>query len=261
MQVLCLHSSQSSGAQWRLLKRELAVRAPAINVLTPDLIGYGQEKYGPSHPPIAEFRLQHEAALLQPLLDNLLQNRTSQHAPLHLVGHSYGGALTLHLARYLIAKGTPPASISLYEPVAFHVLERDDVARREIECVSASMETLGVAEAAATFVDYWNHPGYFSALPARVQMAMVAKQPKVLADFSALMSEPAKLADYQSIKCPVLLQHGLTSPQSSRRVAELLSSVLPNVQVQAVEGGHMAPVVTPDLVNPGIIDFITRLLF
>ena len=246
--ILCLHSSQSSGAQWRALKQELAQVFPAAQVHTPNLIGYGREPYDASHPPTHAFRLadEVEALLLPP-------------APFHLIGHSFGGAVALRLARLLCQAGMPPSSVSVYEPVCFHVLPERSPARDEIVDVAEQMERLTTAESTSAFVNYWNQPGYFEALPAKVQQGMIAKQAKVNADFAALLQEPAQLHDYAVIDSPVLLMHGAHSPLSSRTVASLLASVLPNCTEVEVAAGHMAPLTAPDLVNPAVLAFLRGL--
>ncbi|RAK01834.1 alpha/beta fold hydrolase [Aliidiomarina maris] len=264
MHIFCFHSSQSSGAQWRLLTAQLSELAQAadapVTIHAPDLIGYGAQTFAANGAAIADFRLADEIEALLPLLEGVQIDpsavQTEQSQPIHLIGHSYGGALALRMARLMAQAGTPPASVCLYEPVAFHVLPEGDPAREEILAIASKMDDLPVAQAAAEFVNYWNHPGYFEALPARVQKAMVAKQPKVQADFAALIGEPAQLTDYTVVDCPVLILHGTQSPLSSRTVAEHLVHTLPKATSAAVKGGHMAPLTDPTAVNPHIIEFL-----
>lgn len=245
-QVVCFHSSQSSGAQWRPLLHSF--RDPPPAVATPDLIGYGRAPQ-PVQGFAEDFRLADEITHLNTHSDALQQR------PLHLVGHSYGGALALKWAR---EHPQAVASVTLYEPVSFHVLGDDDPAREEISAIAAQMDSLSDAEAAALFVDYWNHPGYFAALPERVRRTMIAQQPKVNADFAALLHEPASLEDYAAVTCPVLLLHGSDSPLSSRRVAALLATTLPECQEQTVAGGHMAPLTDASQVVPLMSEFLNQ---
>lgn len=254
MAVICLHSSQSSGSQWRpllsLLQDPSFAQTHDIGpVLAPDLIGYGRST---ARIPVSadKFRLFYEEQLLKPLLEQYSEE------PLHLVGHSYGGALALRIAYFMAEEGRPLQSLSLYEPVAFHLLAQGEAAREEIAEVALRMEQLTTAEAAGTFVDYWNKPGYFDALPERVKSGMIARQEKVQADFFALLNEPGELDDYQVIQCPILLMAGQQSPQSSRRVASLLGSVWPHAQYEHINAGHMAPLTHPDLVFPAFKSFI-----
>ena len=275
--ILCLHSSQSSGAQWRALQQALAQICPTAKVHTPSLIGYGREQYDAAHPPTHAFRLADEVEALLPILEHRVAagalsvdsgafadtngahttaSTAISRTPFHLVGHSFGGAVALRLARLLSQAGYPPTSVSVYEPVCFHVLPEGSPARDEISDVAAQMNRLTSAEATSAFVNYWNQPGYFEALPAKAQQGMIAKQVKVNADFAALLNEPAQLNDYSIIDCPVLLMHGTESPLSSRTVASLLASVLPHCTAVEVASGHMAPLTAPDLVNPTVLEFL-----
>src|SRR5262245_39392119 len=107
--VILLHSSAGSSAQWRELAAMLSGR---YRVLAPDLYGYG----GSPMPPDGAFTLAHEAEIVRALLQ-----RAGGAA--HLVGHSYGGAVALHVAlRY----GASVLSLALIEPVAFHLLRENE---------------------------------------------------------------------------------------------------------------------------------------
>src|SRR5438046_1391885 len=100
--ILLLHSTGASGTQWRALADRLA---PHGRVAAPDLCGYGTSGGWTGR---EAFRLAHEATRLSPLIQGFA-------APVHLVGHSYGGAVALHLAR---TQRERVASLTLYEPVA-----------------------------------------------------------------------------------------------------------------------------------------------
>src|SRR5690606_12710738 len=92
--------------QWHALAERLTGSFP---VVAPDFYG------SPSRPHwmgAGPFRLADEAAAVLPLID-------AAPALVHLVGHSDGGALALHLA---VARPHRIASLSLYEPATFHVL-------------------------------------------------------------------------------------------------------------------------------------------
>jgi len=84
--VLLLHSSGSSGAQWRALIDRLS---PRFRVIAPDLYGCGRTAPWPGG---GAFQLAHEAEIACALLGRIGE-------PAHIVGHSYGGATALHLAR------------------------------------------------------------------------------------------------------------------------------------------------------------------
>ena len=237
--VVLLHSSASSGAQWRALMGRLAGR---YRVIAPDLYGYGGTANWAGR---GEFRLEHEAQIVCALL-----GRAGE--PVHLVGHSFGGAVALHVAR------TRPdllASLTLIEPVAFHLLQgQDETAFAEIEEVAdgvahalASGDYLG---GIARFVDYWSGPGAWAGIPAEKRPGFAARLGKVALDFHATFNEPASLRDFAGLALPTLLLQGTCSPLPTRRICELLAAVLPDGQLTRIEdAGHMAPLTHRDRVN------------
>src|SRR5262245_10636432 len=105
--VLLLHSSAASGGQWRSLAQRLQTR---YRVIAPDLHGYGQSDQAPLP---AEPGLADAAALVEAVLAREAAGR------IHLVGHSYGGAVAL---RFAADRAERLLSLTLIEPVSFHLL-------------------------------------------------------------------------------------------------------------------------------------------
>jgi pimeloyl-ACP methyl ester carboxylesterase len=244
--VVLLHSTGASGAQWRALADTLSAR---FHVLAPDLYGYGatSDWTGPG-----PFSLAHEAALVTALMDRL-------HEPVHLVGHSYGGAVALHIARLHPER---LRSLSLFEPVAFHLLRTgdalDEAALREISqaaTVVAQAQADGDSAAgAAYFVDYWSGHGTWAALAPARRDAMASRVGKVVLDFQAVFREPACAREFERLAVPTLLMQGERSPLSARRVSRLLSRTLPAPRTAIFRGaGHMAPLTHRDEVNEQIV--------
>ena len=105
-------------------------------------------------------------------------------AKVHLVGHSYGGGgVALHVA---LARPRPRiASMTLYEPSAFHLLRQigDPGAEAYAEIkgvawrISEGVITGDYRGAVADFVDYWNGPGSWDAMRPAVQQALMRWAP------------------------------------------------------------------------------------
>lgn len=245
MAVLLLHSSLSSGRQWQVLKRQW----PDFEGLSPDLFGYGTEPVMLQRP----FRLEQEAA---PFVSWLLEQPALS---VILVGHSYGGAVALHLARCYPKQ---IKALLLFEPVAFHLLAQQQDAEsqlllQEVLQLSAQIPASDPMQAAELFVDYWQSPGYFAALPLSMRQKMAAQVWKVAADFEALIAEPATLQQYQrAISCPVLLMSGKYSRRSALEITELLHAALPQSVWIQTETGHMGPVSQPELINSELLRFL-----
>lgn len=237
--VILLHSSASSGLQWRSLVDRLSVR---YRVMAPDLHGYGGTGPWPGRGP---FRLEHEAQIVRALI-----GRAGGQA--HLVGHSFGGAVALHIAR------TRPdllSSLTLIEPVAFHLLRhRDALALVEIiEVANGVANALACGDycgGMARFVDYWSGPDAWESLRPEKRTGYAARLAKVALDFEATLNEPCALEALAAMAVPTLLVQGTASPRPVRRICELLAAVLPDTQLASIEGaGHMAPLTHPEQVN------------
>ena len=242
--VVLLHSSQSSRGQWRALINEL-IDIGKFDVLAIDLLGYGGAPLASTTEP---FRFSAEVARVKQLV-------AARHwqSPVMLVGHSYGGALALKLA---LEEPFPVAAVAVFEPVSFHVLAIDDAARQEVIQVSEKMHGADAEVATRAFVDYWNQPGYFDALPPRVRGLMSQQAAKVALDFDALLLEPKVLGDYAKLRQPCLCLTGEFTRDSAKAVSAALLQVLPNAYHHEVPAGHMAPLTHPQLVNPYLIDFL-----
>ena len=234
----------SSRAQWAELSAQLETQFRCIAV---DLQGYGKSPFPDVDGP---YTLAHETDAV----NAAIAARLEPGEPFHLVGHSYGGATALRMARTM---RTRVLSLAVFEPVAFHLLPSTDAARREIEAVVASiLATATPRDATRVFLDYWNGAGAFDAMPAPLQDKFTAQIGKVKLDFQALLGEPAALADLATLDIPSLVLSGQRSPLSTRRLAEQLAAALPNASAMQTRGGHMAPITHGAVVNPLIAAFL-----
>ena len=251
--VLLLHSSAGSSAQWRSLTDILQAR---WRVLAPDLHGYGQtdQQPLPASPGLAD-----EIALADAVLADSAE-------PIHLVGHSYGGAVAL---RFAAERPERLRSLTLIEPVAFHLLcgapagTAEHGLFREVAALAADV-TESAAEGdgrrgMARFVDYWNGAGSWMRLRPDAQVALARQAPRVALDFRAAMTDSTRLRALRGIAVPTLILRGSASPRPTRRIAALVAQVLPKARLQTIEGaGHMLPLTHPAAVNAVITDHLSR---
>jgi pimeloyl-ACP methyl ester carboxylesterase len=245
--VICLHSSAATGRQWQPLVERLA---PYARVVAPDLHGHGD---GPPWRGDGDI-LAADAELVAALA------RESD-GPVHLVGHSWGGAVAF---RALRAEPHRFASVAAWEPVLFRLL-RD---RGERRAPGAPVAAIGRAlqadlraglrhVAAARFVDFWNGPGAFAALAPMRRDAVAARMPAAAAHFAALWHDDAKLADYASLTLPARLYAGSRTHAATRTIVELLASVVPGATVARMTAmGHMGPVTHPHTVAQAMAAFV-----
>lgn len=245
--VLLLHSSMSSKFQWFRLMQQMS-RDHLMLAL--DFSGYGDSPF-----PIEtkNFTLSDEIAHVESLLEDVFPPGE----PFHVVGHSYGGAVGL---RFCYKSPERIRSLTLFEPVSFHLLEETDEAlintQRRKQNIFDNLEKGRYSKAAEDFIDYWSGTGTYSSFPDEVKSTFTEAIKKLRLDFQALVNEPLSLDDYKDINLPVNLMAGKQSPIESRRVSELLAETLPDCRMQWVAGGHMAPVYQADEINGRIERFI-----
>jgi pimeloyl-ACP methyl ester carboxylesterase len=233
-QTIALHCSGAGAREWRHLTEALA---PDCEVLAPE--HFGCESSGAWMGEHA-FTLADEAAQTIALIDR-------GETKVHLVGHSYGGGVALHVA---LARPGRIASMALYEPSAFHLLpqmgERGREAYAEITGVARHLrESIVIGDycgGGAAFVDYWSEPGAWNAMRPEAQRALTGWAPKGVLEFHALFSEATPQRDYLDLECPVLLMRGENAPAPTRIIAEGLAELLPDSRLVVIKGaGHMGP--------------------
>jgi pimeloyl-ACP methyl ester carboxylesterase len=237
--VACLHSSGSSSGQWRpLIESQLA----AHRCVAFDFHGHGRS------PDFAG-----DAYALRSESDAVLRSLPPSREPVHLVGHSYGGAVALDLA---VRHPGRFASVTVFEPVLFALLDRGSAEFAEITSVgdaivrAARAGELGVASAA--FIDYWNGAGSWRGLAAEQQHRVCARIVPVARHFEALFADPLPLDRLRDLRVPTLVLVGERSQAPARAVSQRLG-VLPVVAVESLAGvGHMGPVTHAEEVNARI---------
>ena len=248
--VIALHCSGAGAAQWRRLAEALGGN---YDVVAPE--HYGCDSAGPWSGDHA-FSLADEAARSIALIDGTDR-------PVHLVGHSYGGGVALHVA---LARPGRIASLTLYEPSAFHLLgqfRHAAAAFAEIKAIAYAVASGVVAgdyrSAAAAFVDYWNGPGAWDALRPAVQDGLIRWMPKAPLDFTALLCEPTPASVYARLTCPTLVMRGEHAPAPTRLIAALLQSLMRHAQGSVVAAaGHMGPLTHAAEVNALIVAHIAE---
>jgi pimeloyl-ACP methyl ester carboxylesterase len=251
--IVLLHSSMSSKLQWHGLM-ELLHRN--FQVIVADLYGYGDSPFPAKK---ENFCLSDEITLVESLLADVIP----PDKPFHLVGHSYGAAVALRFYYKEIEQSqvTPRIlSLALFEPVAFHLLPKNDElwdqVYRQKEIIYSFMVNKQYSAAAEYFIDFWSGAGSFSGFPEVIRKTFLDAIPKLPLDFQALVGEPLSLEDYSKMIQPICLMVGQQSPLMGQRVSVLLAEKLPHCRLEWIKGGHMAPVYQAREVNALIETFI-----
>ncbi len=125
VQVLAIHGLTGHGRRWR----QLAGALPEISFAAPDLIGHGRSSWA------APWTIDANVSALGALLDD------ETDTPVPVVGHSFGGALAMHLAA---ARPDQVAALVLLDPA----VGLDGIWMREIaEAMFSSPDYPDAAEA------------------------------------------------------------------------------------------------------------------
>ncbi|HLL25099.1 MAG TPA: alpha/beta hydrolase [Kofleriaceae bacterium] len=233
--ALLVHSGGFTSRQWRKLAAALAPRT----VLAPDLLGYGEP--WPAGQP---FHFRQDVERLVGVVDE-------QDTRVHVVGHSYGGFLALHVA---LARPERVRSIAVYEPVAFGVLgspEDDDALAAIASLPGYRPDSDGADEAwLRAFVDWWNGPGAWSGLLPDTQHAFRSVAWKLSQEVASLVRDATR---YSDITAPTLVLGGTQTQPAELRVVERLAAALPAATLRILPDlGHMGPITHAAVVNGAI---------
>jgi len=230
--VVLLHGSASNSALWRHTKGALQSRYRCI---APDLIGYGSSAAWPQQ---AAFGLDAELRAIEPSLRCCADT-------LHLVGHSYGGVLALHLA---LADPERVQSLTLIEPVFFAALKYVgdwsayfEFCRVRDEFVTALAR--GDREAAMRrFVDFWMGNDAWVGLSADTRASMRKAADKIVLDWQASFAADPGIARLSALAARTLLVRGSDSPRPMRSLVDALHAIMPGSGRTVVEGAsHLLP--------------------
>ena len=247
--VVLLHSSSASSRQWDSLVDQLR---PWFDVHAIDLHGHGRQAPWARRRPLT---VHDEAALALPLIERA--------GGAHLIGHSYGGAVAVHLAA---SRPALVRSVAVYEPVLFGLLAEHEAhtpAAREAFDLAATLRAHvahgDLDRAAQRFVDYWSCGPAWQQLAPRQQRSVATRMPIVVQHFDALYAESLPATRLTRLSMPLLCLSGDRTTAAAARIARLLRRLLPTACHQTLsELGHMAPITSPTRVNEHLVRHLAR---
>ncbi len=248
--VLLLHCAGGTSGQWRKLMDRMHDRYRLIAL---DMVSHGRSDKAP---PGVKDIYELEVDILKSFADMVAQ-------PVHLVGHSLGGAVA---ARFALRWPERMRSLTLFEPTLFQLLANGghDEGWRDLQrLIDGLHERLATGDesgAAQVLIDYWARPGTFQAMPDEHKAHAIRRMGLTLITVQKYIDEPTfGLIDPSKIAAPTLLLSSEDSPLSARSVIDLLSAGIPAARMCRLEsGGHMAPLTRAERVNELIEEHIAR---
>jgi len=246
--IIALHASGGSGAQWKVL----AQRARHdFHVVAPDLYGHGIARAWAGAP----------ANIVAADAERVGRHAAEAIGPVHLVGHSYGGAIALRVA---LEHPERVASVAVYEPVPLRILfdyNRKHRAASEVAEIADNIRRALIGgnawRAAERFVDYWVGRPQWARLAPEKQATIAKRMPVILSHFVSLRRDAIRLRDYANLRIPVLYLSGRDTRASARRMSELLSSTLPDIEREILSDmGHLGPITHAEIVAQRIARFV-----
>jgi pimeloyl-ACP methyl ester carboxylesterase len=239
--IVLLHGSATGSSSWRPVADTLA--ASGARVFAPDMLGYGR-----SPPPTGSYGIEEEVAHLARLLE--LENVGA----LHLVTHSFGSLIGLHLQHALGARVT---RMTLIDPVIVSVLRErgEDAAYAEMEeQYQRFMSLCPDHEAAAHFfVDHWSGPGAWDLIGPRARAMVASLVPKVRLEMIATRADTTKLAWLSESPPPMTILVGEETLLPPRAVARQLGPALGAATVVVAGAAHMIPMTHAEIVADSIL--------
>jgi len=221
-------------------------------------LAYDRRGHGESTGPPRAHAVREDAQDLAGLLE------TIDLYPVHLIAHSYAGAVALRLAT---DRPEMVRSLALHEPPFIGLLQEDPATAPEAERLWSSIEeirrlakTRGPTEAARAVVELLStEEGAWERMGSPVQHALsrnIARWDEEMSDPEATRLSAGELSE---LLIPVMVTTGERSPPFLHRIVDRLAGQLRNATVRSLPGAGHAPHLTdPDLFVALIYGFLVE---
>ncbi len=223
--IVLVPGSCSTGAAWRPIMAEWNGQ---FRCVTTSLLGYGgtAERRTERDPSIA-----HEAEILETVI-------RKAGGRVHLVGHSYGGIVSLVVAMRAAA---PLASLSIVEAPALellHAVGEEELYRafRDMTDSYFAAFKAGDTEAIAAMIDFYGGTGTYASWPQRLRAYAVETTHVNILDWASALGHPLTPAALGQVTTPTLVMTGTDSHPAARRANALLGGCITGAAFTTIEG-------------------------
>ena len=226
--IVFVPGSCSTGAAWRPVTAALNSR---FRCVTTSLLGYGgtAERRTASDPSVF-----HETDIVEAVI-----RRAG--GPVHLVGHSFGGLVSLAVA---LRGAVPLASLTIAEAPAAELLREMGEhqhyrAFRDMTDAYFTAFDGGDKEAIATMIDFYGGVGTFASWSARVRAYAIETTPVNILDWASAYGFPLSPSALAAVKVPTLVLRGGASHPAAQRANELVSTQIKGASLVTIaEAAH-----------------------
>jgi len=180
-------------------------------------------------------------------------------APVHLVGHSYGGFICAY-----VAKDHPELvrSLTLIEPPIFSLLSSHS---ERPPFVTTALDLFAKGEddsAVNSFISGVHGPGSFERLPPKIQEHMLLNAHEMRAELRMPPEQSFPVFtcdDARRITMPMLLVTGTNSPSFFRAILDQLHVCVPSSSVTEIPAAsHGVQFENPEAFNDALLNFVVQ---
>lgn len=235
--LLMVHAATNHGGQWDQVRGAMG---GDYRYLLPDLFNSGKTAAWPRKRALT---FDDEADIVLTVLEQLGET-------VHLVGHSYGGAVALRAA---VRGGSSIRSLCLIEPGGCPLLAAAGLQAEYEEYVGVMRAFLAAVDrgdrsgAWRNFLNYYRgSSNAWDSLDAVTQAKIMGKTDAQRQVYGAQMSNPTSLAELRALNVRTTIITGGVTTAPERGVCNVLAEYLPNAVLHTVPGaGHAMPASHP----------------
>ena len=223
--VVLVPGSCSTGAAWRPVLSQLG---DGLRCVTTSLLGYGGTA---DRRTLRDADISREAEIVEAVVRRAA-------APVHLVGHSFGGAAALAVA---LRRRVPLLSLVIIEAPVPELLRhagkhRHYRAFRDMTDAYFDSFRSGEANAIETMIDFYGGAGTFAAWPERVRRYAVDTTAVNILDWASAYDFQLTPACLANVDVPTVVLRGGASHPAMRCANGLLAKSMPDASVITLAG-------------------------